>query len=279
VPSASARLIPAAGVVLLLALSGCSVAAADGLPRGIAVTAVSVDSGSLSGGDEIVLTGANLDAVSGVDFGAAAASAVTLHGDSLVVVTPASTDFEATTVPISVHWEGDSGAPTGLEFSYRVVTPLDAQMNYLLAHWDSPNALNFGRLDGTDCVNFTSQALLARGWTMTNEWWHSQSSGVNQYGRPWISSTAFMQYLEKHPELAVPGSAADVAVGDIAQFDYDGTGSGRTAKRNHTGTVSKVLDGQVFVVQHNKDADYEPVADMLASHGPQAKVYYWHLVS
>jgi len=272
------RLIPAAGVVLLLALSGCAIAAANGLPEGIAVTGVSTDAGSLSGGDEIVLTGANLDAVSGVDFGAAAATSVTLDGDSLVVVTPASTDFAATTVPISVHWEGDSGAPTGLEFTYRVVTPLDAQMNYLLAHWDSPNALSFGRLNGTDCVNFTSQALLARGWTMTNEWWHSQSSGVNQYGRPWISSTAFMAYLEKHPELAVPVDAADVAVGDIAQFDYDGTGSGNSAKRNHTGTVSKVSDGEVFVVQHNKDADYEPVADMLAAHGPQANVFYWRVL-
>jgi len=278
VPLSSARLLPAAGVVLLLALSGCSVNAAGALPKGIVVTGASLDSGSLSGGDEIVLTGAHLDEVSGVDFGSAAAESVTLDGDSLVVVTPASTDFDAKTVPISVHWEGDSGAPTGLEFSYRVVTPLDAQMNYLLAHWDSPNALTFGRLNGTDCVNFTSQALLARGWTMTSEWWHSQSSGVNQYGRPWISSTAFMRYLEDHPELAVPVDAADVAVGDIAQFDYEGTGTGDAAKRNHTGTVSKVLGDEVFVVQHNKDSDYEPVDDMLAAHGPQATVFYWRVL-
>ena len=40
------------------------------------------------------------------------------------------------------------------------------------AHYDDRNVGEFGQLGGTDCVNFASQGLLARGWTMTAEWWH-----------------------------------------------------------------------------------------------------------
>lgn len=268
----------ALGVLVILALAGCATPAAPvALANGIVLAAISESSGSLSGGTTVVLTGENLTEVTGVDFGAVQALSVSHDRDSLIVVTPPSVDFAAESVPISLFWEGDSGAPTGLVFSYRVETPVDAQMNYLLEHWDTPNAMAFGRLNGTDCVNFASQGLLARGWSMTPDWWHAQASGVNQYGRPWISSTAFMNWLADHPELAVEVDQADAVIGDIAQFDYDNVGG-----RNHTGTVSKIAgegaEREVFVVQHNKDADYSPVAEMLASHGPQAKVYYWHPV-
>lgn len=156
-------------------------------------------------------------------------------------------------------------------------SPVDAQMSYLLAHYDDRNVAEFGQLGGTDCVNFTSQGLLARGWTMNAEWWHSEVSGVQEYGRPWISSTALMNYLAAHPELAEEVSVDGVVVGDLAQFDYKNTGI-----RNHTGTISRITgegaDRTVFLVQHSDDAAYKPVDSLIASHGGTGTVHYWHLL-
>jgi len=150
-------------------------------------------------------------------------------------------------------------------------------MAYLLAHSADRNVAQFGQLGGTDCVNFTSQGLLARGWTMTAEWWHSEASGVHEYGRPWISSTALMEYLAAHPELAEEVGADEVVVGDLAQFDYRNTGI-----RNHTGTISRISgDGpeqEIFLVQHSDDAAYKSVDSLVDSHGGTGTVHYWHLL-
>ena len=244
--------------------------------------ALSVSRGSVTGGTELTVTGDDLDLVTRVDFGEVPAASVILTGDELTITTPASVDFQAGTVDVTFYSPDDQSLTDTYAvvlggFEYRVETPLDAQMNYLLAHATEPNAHAFGRLDGTDCVNFTSQGLLARGWTMNADWWHSQSLGVNQYGRPWISSTALMNYLNDHSELGHEVAADEVTIGDIAQFDYEDAGI-----RNHTGTVSRVTghgdSREIFLVQHSDDAAYKPVASLLEAHGPQAKVYYWRPV-
>ena len=59
-------------------------------------------------------------------------------------------------------------------------------------------------ITGNDCVNFTSQSLIARGWTMDAEW----SFSAGQYSAAWASSTAFAAYLTAHPERATPLTAA-----------------------------------------------------------------------
>jgi len=152
-------------------------------------------------------------------------------------------------------------------------TPVEAQMDYLMAHFDDRNVGQFGQLGGTDCVNFASQGLLARGWTMNSEWWHSEASGLHQYGRPWISSTALMSYLTAHPELAREVGPGEVVIGDLAQFDYKNTG-----KRNHTGTVSRIDGDEVFLVQHSEDDAYKSVDALIESHGGTGTVHYWHLL-
>ena len=59
-------------------------------------------------------------------------------------------------------------------------TPVEAQMSYLMAHYDDRNVGEFGQRGGADCVNFASQGLLARGWTMTAEWWHDNMTCKTQ---------------------------------------------------------------------------------------------------
>jgi len=154
-------------------------------------------------------------------------------------------------------------------------TSIDAQVDYLSAHWQERNEQVYGSLEGTDCVNFTSQGLVARGWEMDEDWWHLQVLGVNQYSKAWVSSTAFNDYLAAHPEKATVVDAADAVVGDIVQFDYDNSGN-----RDHTATISRIdADGTILLVQHSDDALDRSVADQLAEHDEGGGVaYYWHLL-
>jgi len=155
------------------------------------------------------------------------------------------------------------------------VSGVDAQLAYLGSHWDSRNVDGYGSLDGTDCVNFTSQGLIARGWKMNDDWWHVSAVGLHKYSSPWVSSTAFMNYLAEHPELATVVDAAGAELGDIVQFDYDNSGN-----RDHTATISRIDDdGTIFVIQHSDDAEFRSVDEQLETHdGGEGTAYYWHVV-
>jgi Putative amidase domain len=159
---------------------------------------------------------------------------------------------------------------------------VSAEMAYVDTWWKTRNSAGFGDLDGTDCVNFASQALLARGWAMNDEWGHSLVDGQNGYTKAWISSTAMMKYLGAHPELATVVTGDDLsalAIGDIVQFDWDNSGD-----RDHTAIVSRIdtaTDGTVslFVASHSPTAHYLALDRIIATHPAEAKVYFWHLVS
>ena len=155
------------------------------------------------------------------------------------------------------------------------------QLAYAKAHFKAPNVKDFGDLGGTDCVNFTSQTLLARGWSMTSGWKHELAGSNHEYSRPWISSTGFRDYLLGHPELAKPLSwseRAKVAVGDVVQFDWDASGD-----RDHTAIISGIATDTVsgekvlLVSSHSPSAFDWPIKDVLAEHGSETQVYFWHL--
>ena len=150
---------------------------------------------------------------------------------------------------------------------------VDAQLDYLDDHWQHRNSSQFGSLEGTDCVNFTSQGLLARGWTMNPEWWQLSVFGWNRYAKPWISSTAFRDYLAAHAELGSEIDRSDVRLGDIVQFDWDNSGN-----RDHTATVSRIdTDGTIRVIQHSADRQFESVDDLLSDHADgDGTAYFWH---
>lgn len=151
-----------------------------------------------------------------------------------------------------------------------------AQLAYAKAHFKTPNKTEFGDLGGTDCVNFTSQTLLARGWKMDDAWSFSLDNSGTHYSRPWISSTGFSDYLKAHPERAVEVQDSEVAVGDVVQFDWDASGD-----RDHTAVVSGIetVDGKrvLLLTSHSPAAFDWPIDEAIAEHGDQTVVYFWHI--
>lgn len=155
-----------------------------------------------------------------------------------------------------------------------------AELAYVDRWWRHPNAAVYGSFARTDCVNFTSQALLARGWPMTSEWGHSKTViGTDAYAKPWVSSTAFARWLGAHPELARPVPDSDrgaLSPGDVIQVDWDGSGD-----RDHTGVVDRITraDGRIAVdfAEHSPSTLHRSVDALLAAH-PRAVVHYWHLL-
>ena len=151
------------------------------------------------------------------------------------------------------------------------------QIEYAKAHYKNSNAKEFGDLGGVDCVNFTSQTLLARGWKMTTTWGQAYRKGKMEYTRAWINSNGFRDFLAKHPELATPVSyeeRAEIVVGDIVQFDWDNSGD-----RDHTGLISGIReDGMLLVASHSPGAYDWPLDELiLSSFSPNTKTYFWHL--
>jgi hypothetical protein len=171
----------------------------------------------------------------------------------------------ATTAPAAVP---------ALTFTYVPDPKIAAQIDYVLAHWQNYNSDVYGSISGNDCVNFTSQSLIARGWTMDAEW--NFTSGT--YSTAWASSTAFAAYLTAHPERATPLTAAqraEVKVGDIVQFDWDNSGD-----KDHTGIVTRVertaTGIELYYAGHTNNTDYRSVDESLALSG--GSVSYWSVV-
>ncbi|QHC59824.1 amidase domain-containing protein [Rathayibacter sp. VKM Ac-2760] len=125
---------------------------------------------------------------------------------------------------------------------------LASQLDYLETYWSDYNSAQYGVISGNDCVNFTSQSLIARGWEMDGEWSYSRTGG---YSSAWASSTAFNSYLAAHPERATPltnAQRSEVKPGDIVQFDWDGSGDW-----DHTGVVTSVKGDVVLYSSHTAD--------------------------
>ena len=217
--------------------------------------------GPVTGGTVVTLTGVDLDTVATVTFGANAGTVLSATETTITISTPAATDYGPGAVPVEllnaagapiVVAEGPAPtatpSPTAtpapaasadaepLTFNYVPDPRITAQLEYVNAHWNKYNYAEYGNLSGNDCVNFTSQSLIERGWTMDAEWSFDKAS--NFYSPAWASSTAFAAYLTAHPERATPLTDAQrdqVKVGDIVQFDWD-----RSGDRDHTGIVTSV---------------------------------------
>ncbi|MBG6059259.1 hypothetical protein RCH16_002571 [Cryobacterium sp. MP_M5] len=165
-----------------------------------------------------------------------------------------------------------AGGAASLTFNYVPDPRVTAQTTYALAHWDDYNTDEYGSIGGNDCVNFTSQSLVARGWAMDADW--SFDTGSLQYSPAWASSTAFAAYLAAHPERATPLSDTQrnlVKVGDIVQFDWDDSGD-----EDHTGIVTRVektgQSARIYYAGHTSNTDYESVDESLRNGGT---VSFW----
>ena len=279
-------LVAACAAVAIVVLAGCAESSAvpsagNNQPAAViapSVDALSVSAGSVTGATEVVLTGSDLADVTAVTFGANAAVITAATADAITVTAPAATNFVAGSVDVTAT-VGDGASTTALPYDYQVLTPLDAQMIYVLAHWSERNISEYGTLVDNDCVNFTSQSLIERGWVMDDAWWHTQIDGVDKYSSAWISSTSMMKYFAARPALATAltdEQRDSVVVGDIVQFDWDNSGD-----RDHTGIVTRVegtgADRQIFFAGHSLDSDYRSVDVAITTDHPGGTAYYWHL--
>ena len=172
--------------------------------------------------------------------------------------------------------DADSGVADFSAYSDDVA----AQLAYAFEHWDDTESDTFGYLDDNDCVNFTSQSLLARGWAEDDEWWFDESGDAYGHADAWISSTAMRDYLDAHPERATAltdDERASVKVGDVVQFDWDDSGD-----RDHTGVVTSVeteLDGSITILYAgHTDPTWDRSVDWAITElHPGGVAYYWSI--
>lgn len=265
------------------------VAQPEPIVRSSIIAVDGASAGSVAGGTVVTVTGADLGAVASARFGANAAEVVSVTMDTVTISTPASTGLSLGTVPVrlfdvdgkpvQVETAGSAAtadaAPAPLTFRYIADPKVTAQTAYVLAHWQNYNTAEYGRLPGTDCVNFTSQSLVARGWKMDAEW--SFNARTSQYSSAWASSTAFAAYLAAHPERATAlrdDQREQVKVGDVVQFDWNSSGD-----RDHTGVVTRVDksngETKIYYASHTMDNDFKSVDESLANAGGTAS--YWSI--
>ncbi|GAA5032703.1 hypothetical protein GCM10025738_15110 [Microbacterium fluvii] len=148
-----------------------------------------------------------------------------------------------------------SGQPTGGD--------VDAQIDYLLEYATDYNTAEWGDYNssGGDCVNFTSQGLLARGWQMDGTW---SSTGPGGASKAWILTPTMDEYLQSLGFVSHDQDDLDrVRVGDVGIFDWGENGWGR----DHTMTVSKIeytTEGPViYFASHNSDGQYRELMTAL----------------
>ena len=183
----------------------------------------------------------------------------------------------ATTAPVA---ETPRAAPTETPEPVAVVVDpaVERQMTYVLAHWNNYNTAEYGVVGANDCVNFTSQALIERGWEMDDQWWNGLSGDGYDASSPWVSSTAMMNYMaDSDRATALTDDQRDqVKVGDVAQFDWDNSGD-----RDHTGIVTRVEgtgdDITISFAGHTLDSDYRSVDTAITVDHPGATAYYWSI--
>ncbi|WP_022883599.1 amidase domain-containing protein [Glaciibacter superstes] len=163
-----------------------------------------------------------------------------------------------------------------LSFSYVPDPHVSAQIDYAMKYWNDYNTGTYGVIAGNDCVNFTSQSLIERGWAMDSEWSFDPATKVTSSA--WNSSTAFAAYMDAHPERGTAltdDQRAEVKVGDVVQFDWDNSGD-----RDHTAIVSKVVKSEeggveIYYAGHTNDTDYKSVDESVSNTG--GSVSYWSI--
>ena len=155
---------------------------------------------------------------------------------------------------------------------------VQAQLNYALTHWSDYNTDGYGVVTGNDCVNFTSQTLIERGWTMDDAWYASGTGSDFDFSSPWVSSTAFMNYVaDTGRATALTDDQRDqVKLGDVVQFDWDNSGD-----RDHTAVVSRIEGtGDDIVISyagHTDDTDFLSVDFAITEKHPGGTAYYWSI--
>jgi hypothetical protein len=264
-------------------LAGCAAPSSDragsdapvaAASEGSAVRTASPATVSVRGGTQVEVRGSGLAEVTAVRIDDVDVPVSSASADRVVFTAPGSPDFVDRSVAASLRAGATAVGTATLRFG--AVDGTDRQLQYLLRYWKDYNP-DYQPLGSTDCVDFTSQSLLERGWEQQGLWTHADS--VAQSGGAWISSTMFRDFMHAHPELGTAltdDERAEVKLGDVVQFDWDGTGD-----RDHTGVVTRITtEGgrtRIGFAGHTTDSDYRDVDDAITKDHPGGRAFYWSL--
>lgn len=239
----------------------------------------------------VTMTGSRFLNLAGVQVaGVAVGNLRIISSTEARFVIPNAHDWQAKIAPVTVTAKSDPTVrPTGLTFEYKVANKLDRQMAYAGKYWNVYSNATFGYLAGSDCANFASQTLLARGWKRSSAWFNY---GAGNWSGTWVSSTALSSWLKKSPDLATHLTYAQrdaVVVGDVVQFRWPGH-SKTYSSWDHTGIVSKVVvlpNGRhdIYYTSHTLNRQYGGSTGGLASwyagqkiKGSTLRIQFFHLL-
>ena len=287
------RFIALAGAVAATALmlTGCAAGGSNTAEAGAkapapaaasaptAIDVVSPAAGSVSGTNTVTLTGTSLSNVKTVTIGGQAAAISSAGSDKLAVVVPQAAMFNPAKVDIVAS--GADGKPlvtVAGGYQYQVTTPVDEQLNDAMQHWNTYNTAEYGDLNpvGGDCANFVSQTLIARGWTMSGDWYNHNAAA--SWSPSWGYVPAMDNYFSSTPSLGLHEYPLDerdkIEVGDIVMFDWNDNDS-----LDHVQIVSQVIhvDGRIEIkmVGHNTDSDYRDLDTAITVDHPGAVGHFW----
>lgn len=275
------------GLGLLLAACSVPGAAPPSTPNAAAtksasrVSAMTPAKGGVAGGTTVTVVGSGLTALRSVRVAGTTLALDSRSATQITFRTPPAPDFATGAAPVELLNSTGTVVHTA-SFAYEVSSGLDRQLAYVLAYWKHYNP-DYQVVVDNDCVDFTSQALLRRGWTQQGEW-TLDASNVYHSGAAWVSSTAFRSFLLDHPSLGTPltdSQRAKVKIGDVVQFNWTGKADGETGDRDHTGTVTAVehtsTGVKVKFAGHTNDSDYRDVDTAITKDHPGGVAYYWSL--
>jgi hypothetical protein len=246
-----------------------------------AASTVTPASGGVTGAGTVTIAGTDLGAVSSVRFGGQVATIDPGRSATHIKVTvPAALNYQPATVDVDLY--NKAGAPIAAipaSYSYKVISPVDKQMQYALEYWQNYNTAQFGNLNpvGGDCANFVSQTLLARGLTMNSQW-YSYNAGT-KWSAAWGYVPAMDDYFRNNPSLGLTEypltERSEIRIGDIIMFDWNNNNS-----LDHVEVVTKVIDepnGQIQIeaASHNLDYDFRDLDQTITVQHPGATGHFW----
>lgn len=158
-----------------------------------------------------------------------------------------------------------------------LTVPEQQQYRFVAATWNARTAPKYGYLPLRDCANWASQSLLLRGLTTTGKW-HGRQSRTIAASMAWISSTRLRDYLVSTKKFTRLNDTqrAQVAIGDIVQFDWWNTGA-----EEHTGVVTAIQNTaagiKIYYASHTAHGMWWSVDRSIKVVYPGATVSYLHL--
>ena len=274
-----------------LVLTGCTARAAEETPAaqhsGSATAAApsvkSVTPASVVG-QRVTIIGTDLQGVKKVAFGPSTVKVISASAGRVVAKAPAATDYQPAAVGVRlIGTTGKTVASKAGALEYTAAGGVAAQLQYALAHWQDYNTAEYGNLnpDGGDCANFVSQTLIARGWTMNDDWY--SHDGGSDWSSAWGYVPAMDDYFAANAsslglqELGFSqADRAKVALGDIAVFDWNDNGV-----PDHVEVVDRItkVNGtyKIELASHNDDYAYRDLDETITTQHPGATGHFWHV--